>query len=338
MSANRHQSPELPETIKVDHIGELTSCNHLLSDREALTKFWDEKGYWYFKDVLDRDVITELRHRWIDYLQRHGVIDQDVAVNQYNHVSFEGLDITPEELSRVQEFNDADLHKVLTENPKVNATMREILGDDPFWLPIAEYRANPPIDKPEKSRFIYPHQDGFYSRGLDMKICWIPVDVVEPEVGGCAWVEGAHRGPILHDLSNPPLFPIPNASLPVDGWKSATFNPGDIVIFDLNLPHSGLTNISKDKFRLSFDIRVTEASGRVPVIGSMQSLSETSVTVRDEKSGELKTFNVSPETYVRSTTGLKREGADIPTTFDPGETILINSLDGKNATLVRAIH
>ena len=101
-----------------------------------------------------------------------------------------------------------DVQRLLTENPAVNATFKAILGDDPFWLSIAEYRANAPGDDPDANRFIFPHQDGFYSRDMPMKICWIPVDTIDREVGGCAFVEGSHRGPLLHDLKQAPFFPI----------------------------------------------------------------------------------------------------------------------------------
>lgn len=319
---------------EVSHFGELKSCNDLLGDREALDQFWEENGYWYFKGVLDLDVINQLKAVWIDYLHREGLIDPDVNENRYN-----GAPVNEEEdMTRITEFNERNLHTLLTEHPGVNAIMAEILGDEPFWLPIAEYRANPPGDDPGKNRFLYPHQDGFYSRDMPMKICWIPVDDVDLDVGGCAWVEGAHRGPLLHDVSNPPLFPISAEALPNEGWKTANFAPGDIVIFDLNTPHSGLSNISRDRFRMSFDIRVTEASGKVPTIGKLVSLSEHQVTVHNNRTGGDETYAINQETYVRGTVGQKREGADIPTTFAPGELIIVNSRDGSTATLVRATH
>lgn len=319
---------------QVTHIGELTSANRLLGDREALDRFWDEKGYWYFKGILDPDLIGQLRNIWIEYLHRKGLIDPAVNENRYNGTPIE----EGEDMTRILEFNHRNLHTILTENPSVNATMREILGDEPFWLPIAEYRANPPIDDPKENRFLYPHQDGFYSRDMPMKICWIPVDTVDLEIGGCAWVEGAHRGPILHDVTQPPLFPISAAALPNEGWKTSTFTPGDMVIFDLNLPHSGLSNISSDRFRMSFDIRVTEASGKVPAIGNLVSLSDSHVTLLNAKTKSEETYSINDNTYVRSTVGQKREGADISTTFERGDLIIVNSRDGKNATLVRATH
>lgn len=327
-----------PVPVAKPRMGQLKTANHLLGDREALKRAWERDGYWYFKGVLDKSVIGEMRKLWIDYLQRKGLIDAGIDDNRYNGSGFADKDITPAELSRVSEFNERNIHTMLTENPKIVATMKELLGDDPFWLPIAEYRANPPVDDPAASRFIYPHQDGFYSRDMEMKICWVPLDYVDDETGGCAWIEGAHRGPILHDLSKPPLFPIPTEVVPLEGWKRAEFGPGDIVIFDLNLPHSGLSNISKDRFRMSMDIRVTEASGKVPSIGSVIRVTEDQVTLLNDRSGVEESYAIDANTYVRGTDGRKREGAEIPLTFHAGEKVIVNSKDGQSATLVRAIH
>ena len=332
-----------PQSVPVAKlgIGPLNVSNHLLGDRAALEQAWARDGYWYFKGVLDREVIARMRAVWLDYLQRLGLVDPGVSENRYNgstalQEKYSGPAAAA--LSQITEFNARNLHTLLTENPRINATLKQILGDDPFWLPIAEYRANPPGSDPTQSRLIFPHQDGFYSRGMPMKICWIPIDHVDEEVGGCVWVGGAHRGPILHDLNNPPLFMIPPERVPTEGWQRADYAPGDIVIFDLNTPHSGLTNISKDRFRMTMDIRVTEASGPTPTIGSLVSLSEVRVTVRNEKTGADETFTVNADTYVRSTDGKKREGSDIPNTFAPGDQIIVNAPDGKNATLVRSTH
>jgi ectoine hydroxylase-related dioxygenase (phytanoyl-CoA dioxygenase family) len=288
-----------------------------------------------------------MRMVWIEYLQRRGLIDPATSINHYNgngqfaddrNTSDSAGQLSSESLSRISEFNQRNLHRMLTENPKINSVMKQILGDDPFWLPIAEYRANPPGDDPSKDRFIFPHQDGFYSRGMPMKICWIPIDRVDLELGGCTWVGGMHRGPILHDMSSPPIFPIRAEQLPSEGWLRADYKAGDIVIFHLNTLHSGLTNVSKDRFRLTMDIRVTEASGPVPTIGRLVRLTEEQVTLHSDLTGAEETYAVTAETLVRGTDGKRRLGAEIPTTFKLGEQIIVNSHDKRNATLVRSVN
>ena len=35
--------------------------NHLLGDHAALDEAMDRDGYWFFRDVLDRDAVARLR-------------------------------------------------------------------------------------------------------------------------------------------------------------------------------------------------------------------------------------------------------------------------------------
>ena len=37
---------------------ELNVSNHLIGDRQALQAAWERDGYWFFRDVLDQDVIA----------------------------------------------------------------------------------------------------------------------------------------------------------------------------------------------------------------------------------------------------------------------------------------
>lgn len=325
--------------VNAPAMGELNTANHLLGDRKALQEAWDRDGYWYFKGILDKDVIAEFKQYWLKILKNAGVVDAD---DQHGHYNGAPIDKTklgmPEYGDMVYKLNEQNAQKYLTTHPKINATMKEILGDDPFWLPIAEYRATPPGVDPAQNRLVYPHQDGFYSPGIPMKICWIPIETIDDEVGGCAWVEGAHKGPILHDVNNPPRFEIPPSAVPLEGWRRSTYEPGDIVIFDLNTPHSGMTNISKDRFRLSMDIRVVEASGKVPSIGDILSLTPEQVTIRNDRGGAEETYILTTDTYCRTIDGKKQTPENIPNTFKLGEKVIINSDDGKTATVLRSIH
>jgi len=334
-----------PAVLDRPIFGELNRANDWIGNRQALDEAWARDGYWYFQQVIPPEIIGAMRKVWMDVLRGRGVVDEGETRNRYNgKVAFAEDRLSNAVLAsksdqnfwQLRELNELRVTRLFTENAEVNALMRQVLGDDPFWLPIAECRAHAPGDDPERSRIMYAHQDGFYSRGLDMKIVWVAIDEIDAYLGGCAWVEGAHRGPILHDLGNPPTFPIPMDQIPADGWKSAHFKPGDVVIFDLNTPHSGLTNVSKDRFRMSFDIRVMNASGPTPTVGWLVSLDEHQVTVRDERGGAEVRYTVGPDTYVRGIDARKREGADIANTFEPGEYVIVNSLDGVNATLVRA--
>lgn len=81
-------SASLPE------MQELKTHNHLLGDLKALDKAWETDGYWFFRDVLDKDAVARLRQHWIDELETNGVIDPvgDAATDKsvrYNGGSLE---------------------------------------------------------------------------------------------------------------------------------------------------------------------------------------------------------------------------------------------------------
>ena len=98
-----------PNPVAPLAMGQLTVSNHLIGNREALDQAWERDGYWYFKGVLDKEVIRTMRAVWIDYLQRHGVIDPGVDENRYN-----GVPIADDSLSRLTEFSERNLHTLLT--------------------------------------------------------------------------------------------------------------------------------------------------------------------------------------------------------------------------------
>src|SRR5581483_6086573 len=73
---------------------ELSVSNHLLGNRAALDAAWDRDGYWFFRDVLDKNAIARVRAIYLRVLDRLGVIDPsrtDAAV--YNGASLENFPI-----------------------------------------------------------------------------------------------------------------------------------------------------------------------------------------------------------------------------------------------------
>lgn len=40
---------------------ELKTRNHLLDDKAALNAAWEQDGYWFFRDVLDKQAVARLR-------------------------------------------------------------------------------------------------------------------------------------------------------------------------------------------------------------------------------------------------------------------------------------
>ena len=150
-------------------MGQLNVSNALLDDRPALNAAWARDGYWFFRNVLDLDAIAALREVYLGVLRGLGVIDQDSKDAIYNGASMAGYP------PRMEPLVEMDAWKPFVREPAIDAFFRRVLNDRPFWIPTCEYRATPPNGDRGRSRFDYPHQDGFYNQGIPFIICWIPL-------------------------------------------------------------------------------------------------------------------------------------------------------------------
>ena len=317
-------------TQTVPRLGELHVANALLDDRKALDAAWERDGYWFFRGVLDLDAVARLRAVYLDVLRKLGVIDKDSTDAIYNGGSMEGFPMRMEPLVELRAW------KPFVQHPAIHAFFRRALGDEPFWIPTCEYRATPPNGDRTPNRFDYPHQDGFYNQGIPFRICWIPLARIDATIGGLAMTEGLHRGPCLHDVSQPPLFPIPPGAIPENAWKRADYEAGDLVMFDINSPHSGLANYSDKYFRLSIDIRVMPASGKTPLIGTVSAVAPNAIEVEAED-GRKGRFLLDEGTFCRGLDGKKVPLADIPGRLHAGDEVIVASENGY-AKVIRPPH
>ncbi|WP_082341004.1 phytanoyl-CoA dioxygenase family protein [Pseudomonas sp. MIACH] len=308
---------------------ELNVSNDLLDDRQALNAAWERDGYWFFRDVLDQASVSRLRGVYMDLLDELGVTQKDDAEALYSGKSLEGFPF------RMEPLVEREIWRPFVQEPPIHAFFQRLLDDQPFWIPTVEYRATPPTAERKPSRLDYLHQDGFYNVGIPFLICWIPLSVISDEIGGLVLAEGMHKGPYLHDVNTPPLFPIPNGSVPDHAWRRTTYRPGDVLLMHINTPHSGLANYS-DRFRLSMDIRIMGASGHTPIIGTLTALSSSSVSVVGDD-GRTGTFVVDTQTYCRGIDGKKVPLDEIPQRMKAGDSAIVAFSDG-HATLIRPPH
>jgi hypothetical protein len=309
---------------------ELNSANHLRGDRKALDAAWEQDGYWFFRDVLPRSALAQVKQTYIESLQELGFIDAHIGDAIYNGADLSKYPLKIEELTRRAAW------RTLATHPDVIRLMRELLNDEPFWIPTVEYRASPPQADRSRSRFDYVHQDGFFNRGIPFRVCWIPLTDIDVTTGGLAVAEGLHRGPWLHPIDQPPQFLIPPDAIAADAWRRSDYHPGDLLMFDINTPHSGLANYSDHRFRLSLDIRVMGASGNIPAIGTIDEINERVIRVRTTN-GELRSSTLDADTYARGLDGKKLPPELILQHFKRGDAVIVAAEQGR-AVVVRPQH
>jgi len=314
---------------------ELKTHNHLLGDLAALDAAWEQDGYWFFRDVLDKDAVGRLRQSWIDELETQGVIDPVGDAPTDKSVSYNGgsLDAYPFRMEPIAAKRP--WVPFVAEKP-INDFFTRLFQDDPFWVPVVEYRATPPQQDNSQSRIDVIHQDGPYSPGIPFRICWIPLAEIDDDIGGLMLAEGmAANQESYHPKSDGGSnLGIPLADIPADRWRRTTYQPGDVLLMNLWTPHTGIANRS-NRFRLSMDHRVMAKGAKCPIVGTVEEISENHIVARDASGRHV--FRIVPETYVRNTWGQKLNGAEIPDFHTPGSEVII-AYDGDTASVVRPPH
>ena len=318
---------------------EFNVSNHLLGNRAALDAAWDRDGYWFFRDVLDKGAIERLRAVFLQVLDQLGVIDPsrtDAAV--YNGASLENFPIVMGGDPAIDPLLALHPMRQFVAEPAIHAFFTSLFGDEPFWVPNTEYHAVPPNPKHNGNRFNYVHADGANNKGLPLRICWIPLAPIDEATGGLALTEGLHQ-PRMNDFPRPPAG-IGQDVVPAEAWRRTEWQPGDLAVFSLETPHSGLANRSDRYFRLSTDIRGMRKSDNIPTIGTVAAIDANAVTIADD-SGKRHIFRLNEETFCRIArgrlSGMPLQLAEIPQLVKVGDPVYVASSRG-TAVFMRPQH
>lgn len=323
---------ERPASTIATH--ELKTHNHLIGDLDALNEAWRHDGYWFFRDVLDKGAVGRLRADYTRELERLGVIDPvgDASTERsvvYNGKSLDGFPFRMEPLAAQEPW------RAFAADGAINDFFTRLFKDDPFWVPIAEYRATPPKGDKGGSRLDGIHQDGPYSPGIPFRICWIPLAEIDEDIGGLMLAEGLTEEINRHPTDKGGSHAmIPPENIPADRWRRTIYRAGDVLLMNLWTPHTGITNVS-DRFRLSMDHRIMARGDKCPIVGEIVSITPDRVEARDESG--VHGLAIGPDTYVRNHMGQKLSGDDIAAYYSPGTPVIIAHEDG-SASAVRPTH
>lgn len=313
--------------INMPKFGELNQSNHLLSDKAEMCAAWHRDGYLFFRDMLDRDEIAKVRAAYRAFLEDEGLIDPSSEQPLYN-----GADTSQSALSIFNVLNRRATHRLIHESGPINAVLKELLGEEPVWLPFTLHRTDPPSGS-DVQCLTYIHEDGSFNPGLDFIICWIPMDEIDEAIGGLALAEGVHSGPTLSPMDGESVSAIPFESVPADAWRCAHYMPGDLLLMHPLTPHSGIVNMSRDRFRMSMDARLLAPGARRPIVGRIVSASAEDVII--ERGAEHIRLKVVRSSYVRDTRGKKLPPGEIATSYAAGQDVLAVA-SGDALVLLRA--
>lgn len=304
----------------------LHDSTELLGDRVALDAAMQRDGYWYFRGVLDLGAVARLRERFMTVLKDMAVIDADATESIWNGTP---LDDFPE---KIEALHDQRVWRSFVAEPAIHAFFTRLLGVAPFWIPSVEYRMTPPNRKVAGDPLTGRHQDGFANGGMDLKTCWVPLNAIDGAMGGLAVAEGLQHGGMLHDLNDIPRHRIPDGAIPDNVWHRSDYEPGDLVMFCPEIPHSGMVNRS-NKFRLSADIRMMPIDGDLPLVGPVLDIGPDYVVVANHDGRDAR-VSLTANTYCRGLTGARIPLADMVRTVQPGDSVIV-PYRGEEAIMLR---
>lgn len=263
----------------------------MLGDREALDRIWAEHGYWFFRDVLNKDAVGALRNEYMAELRNLDLVDADATEPVWNGKPIENFPATFETLHKRRTWQS------FVKDPRINAFFEDVLADQVYWMPIDYYRLVAPSKDTNDEAYLGVHQDGMSNPGVEFVTCWIPLAEIDESTGGIVIAEGQHQRGYMGVVDGKACF-LEGPAIPSESWSRADYHAGDVLIFTKSMPHYGLGN-SSDRFRLSLDIRAVRRSSPLPVVGKVKAITPDQVTVSTDESGDV-TLRLDDGTYLRA--------------------------------------
>jgi ectoine hydroxylase-related dioxygenase (phytanoyl-CoA dioxygenase family) len=228
---------------------------HLLDDHAALRARFAEDGFVYLRDVIDHDMLLELRAQITRICATHGWFDPSRSpMDAVTCVEpcVEGDDRYFEVYDDVQRL---EAFHAVPHHPSVRACMTALLGDSAFPHPLGIARLIFPGNEEWATP---PHQDYPNNQGTpDLYACWMPLGDCPTRLGALSVLRGSHRfgvAPLEFSLGPGNRQARLDARFQGLEWVGGDFDLGDAVIFHSHTVHRSLPNVA-ECLRLSVDYR-----------------------------------------------------------------------------------
>ena len=308
-------------------VAPLTDSTPLIGNAEAIRRRYEEDGVLFFRGVMDPALLGWAQEKYREALVGEGLIDPALEAPKWTGK-------VTKTWRPCDAIGTTVWHEVVKQ-PALNAIMRDVFDADPVWIPIAAHRSGMPTGPvgPDQDIFAGRHQDGFYNEGMLFTICWMPIRDVQMDRGSFAVAPGTHKRGSLHDTAVKGNA-IPRDAIADSAWRSANFKVGDVLVFNYLTAHTGLPNPS-DEIRMSLDVRAIPAWAPQPVIGAVDKVDGSDVTIRTE-AGELVTVRLTEETLIRDMNPWPRIPlSEVEKIAYPGAKVMAMARTDRTVTVLR---
>lgn len=236
--------------------------NSIIDDGIALQERANRDGYLFFRDVINRDSISEVRRDITEILQRFSWIQEGTdpleAITTHTAVLEYTEEFEPvyDEIMKLESFHS------LAHNSAIFNLAETLLGMDVLLHPSNIARIIFPSGLAHTTP---PHQDYVHIQGTpDVWTSWIPLGNCPQQMGGLSVLSGSHKSGIfpVTEASGAGRLRSDTSSINAE-WVSSSFNLGDMLLFYSHTVHQGLPNLSGNRLRISADFRYQKASNSV---------------------------------------------------------------------------
>ncbi len=253
-----------------DRLGELVDRSSLSGDRSSLRRTFVEHGHVLLRGLLDPAKVLAAREELLLKYAILGEVDDRSPI-------MDGIvgDASGVATANLRAFTESLRSGARYEAVILDPTLIDVVGAL-LDGPVRPYDFRwPRLARPGEGCGL--HCDGPYmSRGTDRHLSvWIPLGHIEPHEGALMVLEDSHRseelasGYLTMDADRDGLTWLDDDPAIVQErfgkrWLTATFEPGDVLVFGMNVLHGAFDNESEaGRCRLSTDSRYLVA-GEIP--------------------------------------------------------------------------
>ena len=236
----------------------------LLGDPEALRRRADEEGVLFFRGLLPREHVLEVRRQLLEVLDSHGWIrrDRDLMDGYVNAEAVRDLDSWGG--TGVTEAAYLDTQKVeifhrLAHHPDLIRMYETLFGEAVLPHPrnIARLMVPCPASRPTPI-----HQDFIHIQGTrNVWTCWMPLGDIPLALGGLVVMPRSHKLGVLSVTAAEGAGGLETILCDVDlNWIQENYRAGDVLTFNSCTVHKSLPNEMPERVRLSVDYRYQPAA------------------------------------------------------------------------------
>src|SRR5579872_257723 len=236
-------------------IDDFAVSNDLLANAGALQARAREDGYLFFRGLIDRNALLDVRRQILALCERAGWLAPDT--DPMEGIAAPGAACVEPEPRFMEVYNQVmrlEAFHALAHQPRLLKMFDSLFGEPTLVHPRNIAR----LIFPNNVRFTTPsHQDYIHIQGTEETwTAWMPLGDCSRTLGSLAVLAGSHRDGVypVHRAYGAGGLGIDTENLPYR-WVSADFAPGDVVVFHSLTIHKGLPNLSPDRLRLSTDFR-----------------------------------------------------------------------------------